>query len=181
VAWSPKTKDFYECANIHVIKYETASRLDAIIRSFNLTTNSFAAIYIFKRLKFLNIRAVSQLTTLLFLSIWHGIDTGYLVCFTLEFLLMKTEVDVIARFEKLGTKYPIVRSILNFLPVRVLLLILGRLWVIFFLGYSFICMMFIKYSAWSVALSELYYVGHVITISWLFIDLILHLTAQKKK
>ncbi len=52
--------------------------------------------YVFKRLKFLGNKDVSQGTTLLFLALWHGLHSGYFMCFLLEFLIVTFERSVSA-------------------------------------------------------------------------------------
>ncbi len=93
-SYNEKTDSVYECSNVHVLKFETTPTFGGIIRSFNLTTNEFAAKYIFKRLKFLGSRTASHFITLLFLALWHGWATGYYITFGMEFLIMKMEWEV---------------------------------------------------------------------------------------
>jgi len=93
-SYDRKTNSFYACSNVHVLRFETTSTFGGLIRSFNLTTNAFAAKYIFKRLKFMGSRTVSHFITLLFLALWHGWSTGYYVTFAMEFLIMKMEWEV---------------------------------------------------------------------------------------
>ena len=50
--------------------------------------------YIYKRLKFLGNRYISQAAALTFLAVWHGLHSGYYMCFLLEFVVMKLEKDV---------------------------------------------------------------------------------------
>lgn len=47
--------------------------------------------YVYKRLRFLNNRNISQLCSLVFLAVWHGLSTGYFMCFFLEFLIINGE------------------------------------------------------------------------------------------
>lgn len=49
---------------------------------------------VYKRLKFLGNREISQLAALLFLAVWHGLHTGYYMCFFMEFLVMNAEKKV---------------------------------------------------------------------------------------
>merc|ERR1719239_1779226 len=49
--------------------------------------------YVFKRLKFLNNRMVSQTATLAFLAVWHGWHAGYYVTFFNEFIVISFEKD----------------------------------------------------------------------------------------
>lgn len=99
VAYNEKTSEYDNCANVIVWEYETTPTFGGIIRSFNIRTNAFAAKYIFKRLKFLGSKAASQLLTLLFLATWHGLETGYFICFGMEFLIMKMETDLAAKIK----------------------------------------------------------------------------------
>ena len=50
--------------------------------------------YIFKRLRFLGNKMVSQCTTLFYLALWHGLDSGYYACFFLEFVYTMCERQV---------------------------------------------------------------------------------------
>ncbi len=50
--------------------------------------------YVFKRLKFLGNKDISQVVTLLFLALWHGMYSGYFMNFMLEFFIMKFEREV---------------------------------------------------------------------------------------
>ena len=52
--------------------------------------------YIFKRLKFLGNKHISQAATLFFLAIWHGFQSGYFMNFFLEFFIVNFEREVSA-------------------------------------------------------------------------------------
>ncbi|EPY89787.1 lysophospholipid acyltransferase 5 isoform 1 [Camelus ferus] len=79
------------CANMKVWLFETNPRFTGTIASFNINTNAWVARYIFKRLKFLGSKELSQGLSLLFLALWHGLHSGYLVCFQMEFLIVIVE------------------------------------------------------------------------------------------
>jgi lysophospholipid acyltransferase 5 len=49
---------------------------------------------VFKRLKFLGNKILSQVATLLFLAIWHGLHSGYIICFSMEFIIVNVEKQV---------------------------------------------------------------------------------------
>lgn len=61
--------------------------------------------YIFKRLKFLGNKDISQATTLFFLAIWHGLFSGYFMNFFLEFPIIKFEREVRIRHFKSHFKF----------------------------------------------------------------------------
>ncbi|KAG0010906.1 Lysophosphatidylcholine acyltransferase 3 [Entomortierella chlamydospora] len=86
--------------NVNPINYEFATSLTQIIASFNMNTNYWAKLYVFKRLIFLGNKNLSALGVLLFLAVWHGTHIGYFICFGLEFMDMETERRMSARFGK---------------------------------------------------------------------------------
>ncbi|CAG7819298.1 unnamed protein product, partial [Allacma fusca] len=88
------------CENIHVPTFEKAYKFGHIIASFNKCTNAWVAHNVYKRLKFLNNRHISQFAALLFLAVWHGLHTGYYMCFFLEFIVMNVEKDFPSPFPK---------------------------------------------------------------------------------
>ncbi|KAK3815441.1 MAG: MBOAT, membrane-bound O-acyltransferase family-domain-containing protein [Benniella sp.] len=77
--------------NVNPLNYEFATSLGQIIASFNMNTNYWAKLYVFKRLRFLGNKNLSALGVLLFLAVWHGTHPGYFICFGLEFMDMETE------------------------------------------------------------------------------------------
>jgi len=72
--------------NIDIWNYESATSLAQIIGSFNVNTNYWAKLYLFKRLRFLGSKNASSVGTLVFLAIWHGFHPGYAFAFSLEFV-----------------------------------------------------------------------------------------------
>jgi len=78
-------------SNIRPFDYIFATNHQQIINSFNINTNDWVKRYIFKRLKGFDNRHVSSVSTLLFLSIWHGFFVGYFLCFGFEFVYMEAE------------------------------------------------------------------------------------------
>nr|XP_015193348.1 PREDICTED: lysophospholipid acyltransferase 5 [Lepisosteus oculatus] len=82
------------CANMKVWQYETTPLFTGTIAAFNTNTNAWVARHVFKRLKFLGNKMASQAATLFFLAIWHGLHSGYLVCFSLELIIVVAERQV---------------------------------------------------------------------------------------
>lgn len=80
--------------NIKLYIFENTTEFNHYILAFNVNTNQWVAHYIYKRLKFLGNRHISQLAALSFLAIWHGLHSGYYVCFFLEFIVIYMERDV---------------------------------------------------------------------------------------
>jgi lysophospholipid acyltransferase 5 len=71
--------------------FEFATSTEQVIASFNMNTNLWVKVYIFKRLKFLNNKSLSQVVSLAFLAIWHGFHVNYFVTFITEFLVVEAE------------------------------------------------------------------------------------------
>ena len=159
-------ESYYSCANIYVVKFETTPTFGGIIKSFNLKTNAFAAKHVYKRLKFFGNRHVSQGLTLLFLAIWHGIDTGYFMTFGMEFLIMLMETQITGMIKDLSNKSDTVKQILDNKIVQIVVYILLKTYLIYLLGYSFVTMMLVKYRFWFPVLRAVYFYGHVITIGF---------------
>ncbi|XP_033958783.1 lysophospholipid acyltransferase 5 [Pseudochaenichthys georgianus] len=82
------------CANMKVWVFETTPLFGGTISSFNINTNAWVARHVFKRLKFLGNKTLSHVTTLLFLTVWHGLHSGYLLCFSMEFFIITVERQV---------------------------------------------------------------------------------------
>lgn len=80
--------------NVKISVLENTTQFNHYIQSFNVNTNHWVGHYVYKRLKFMNNRLISQAAALLFLAVWHGFHTGYYVCFLHEFLVMYMEKDV---------------------------------------------------------------------------------------
>lgn len=49
---------------------------------------------VFKRCRFLGNKTLSHMLTLLFLTVWHGLHSGYIICFSMEFLIIMVEKQV---------------------------------------------------------------------------------------
>eukprot|EP00835_Amoeboradix_gromovi_P000009 NODE_1_length_95616_cov_0.657642.p9 type:complete len:490 gc:universal NODE_1_length_95616_cov_0.657642:22961-21492(-) len=77
--------------NIGPYNLEIATSLRHCIDNFNVNTNQWCKLYIFKRLKFLNNKNLSAIGTLLFLAMWHGFHMGYYITFLFEFLVVAVE------------------------------------------------------------------------------------------
>ncbi|PRD21131.1 UNVERIFIED_CONTAM: Lpcat3 [Trichonephila clavipes] len=81
------------CTNVKLWDFTTTTTFQGGIRSFNCNTNLWLGQYVYKRMKFLGNRYVSQAAALLFLATWHGLHSGYYVCFLNEFIVMYFEKD----------------------------------------------------------------------------------------
>jgi len=51
---------------------------------------------VFKRLRFLGSKELSQVITLFFLALWHGLYSGYFMNFAFEFFIVLFEKKVLS-------------------------------------------------------------------------------------
>uniref|UniRef100_A0A667YCA2 Lysophospholipid acyltransferase 5 n=1 Tax=Myripristis murdjan TaxID=586833 RepID=A0A667YCA2_9TELE len=146
------------CANMKVWLFETTPLFTGTISSFNINTNSWAArsVHVFKRLKFLGNKIVSQVATLLFLTIWHGLHSGYIMCFSMEFIIVYVErqAQALVRDSPLLTRlanswlYPLIYIVQQFIH-----------WL--FMGYPLVPFCLFTYDKWLKVYSSVYFCGHI--------------------
>ncbi|RTG89766.1 lysophospholipid acyltransferase 5 [Schistosoma bovis] len=84
------------CANISLKRYIFATNTDDLVAGFNINTNRWLLDYVYKRLRFLGNKNLSQIISLLFLALWHGTYSGYYVNFGIELLVVTVEKDFLS-------------------------------------------------------------------------------------
>uniref|UniRef100_A0A3P8R6V7 Lysophospholipid acyltransferase 5 n=1 Tax=Astatotilapia calliptera TaxID=8154 RepID=A0A3P8R6V7_ASTCA len=144
------------CANMKVWLFETTPLFGGTISSFNINTNAWAARHVFKRLKFLGNKTLSHVATLFFLSIWHGLHSGYILCFSMEFFIITVErqAQALVRDSPVLTKlansalYPLIYVVQQFIH-----------WL--FMGYPLVAFSIFSYDKWLKVYSSVYFCGHL--------------------
>ncbi|XP_061934978.1 lysophospholipid acyltransferase 5 [Apis cerana] len=155
------------CTNINVLKFETATKFKHYIISFNISTNNWCAEYIYKRLKVFGSITCSQILTLLFLAVWHGVHSGYYFCFFLEFIIMYAERDLTKILEK---QEKLQKLLENRLELRILVWIFLRLHTLALMGYCLVCFTFLSYSVYHQVYSSLYHYGLLVYLIYALIS-----------
>ncbi|CAL4063406.1 unnamed protein product, partial [Meganyctiphanes norvegica] len=150
------------CANVKVRTYEGATTFGHMIASFNTNTNAWVAQYIYKRLRFLNNRYLSQIGALVFLAVWHGLHSGYYACFFMEFVVMKFEKDLAS----MVNRYPRLVMLLNAGPLKYVKLFVLKLYVVVFMGYCLGPFVLLKLHKWWSFWQSLYFSGHIFFVCW---------------
>lgn len=150
------------CRNVHCLLLETCTEFGHIIQSFNVNTNAFVAQYIYKRLRFLNNKYLSQIGALVFLAVWHGLHSGYYACFFMEFVVMKFEKDLAA----MVNRYPRLVMLLNAGPLKYVKLFVLKLYVVIFMGYCLGPFVLLKLHNWWRFWKSLYFSGHLFFVCW---------------
>jgi len=150
------------CENINVSVFERAYKFSHLISSFNKCTNHWVAINVYKRLKFVGSRHVSQGAALLFLAVWHGLHSGYYMCFFMEFLVMNMEKEL----DKIVSKNAKIQAWHSH-PIGFWLdVIILKLLVTVFFGYCTLPFGLLKFNKWWLVYKDLYFIGSIIFGLW---------------
>lgn len=152
------------CNNIKLLRFESATRFQHYIDSFNCNTNHFAAEYVYKRLRFLGNRNLSQLITLAFLALWHGTQSGYYMTFLNEFLIMVMEKDL----ESMLLKTEFYHKMWNNTIIKYLLYVILKTYTIVFMGWSLVPFDVKSFSKWWTVYTSLYFSGLILFVPWSF-------------
>ncbi|KAG5449245.1 Lysophospholipid acyltransferase 5 [Clonorchis sinensis] len=161
-SYDPKKLDVREadhtaCANISLGNLLLATNSDHLVAGFNINTNKWMLEYVYKRLRFLGNKQLSQLCTLTFLALWHGTYTGYFVNFALEFIIIAVERDflLIVKRSKFGD------FLYKTTPGFVLTSITGKLHVLFMLATPLTAFYLLQYHLWFPVLKSTYFIGFI--------------------
>ncbi|KAI9030097.1 MBOAT, membrane-bound O-acyltransferase family-domain-containing protein [Phycomyces nitens] len=143
-------------ANALPAVYETTTTIDNVIASFNINTNLWSKYYVFKRLRFLGNKNISQFATLGFLAIWHGFHIMYFITFALEFLYIQCELVLRKRL------MPSIKPLTSRNDIyKVIWKIVGWLTCTSTTGYAVVGFDLLKVGkAWT-AYKNVYFIGHL--------------------
>jgi len=154
--------DWKGCANVKVGRLEGSTKFGHVIESFNINTNNWVAVYVYKRLKFMGSRTISQVVTLLFLAVWHGFHSGYYLTFFNEFLTIKAEREFLA----IWSRSPKVEKWVQDPQMALIFKVLGWCWVSFMLPHCFIAFSLLTYNKFIPAYFSTYFFIYVVFLSW---------------
>jgi len=157
ISYNARHATWDACNNIHVHLFELAIKFSDIIKSFNMNTNKWVMQYVYKRLKFLNNRNVSALAALTFLAVWHGLHSGYYMCFFLEFLVNNFEKTM----EGLISRYPKLQAQLDNPLVAVVRKVLMKAYLMVFFGYCLAPFVLLSSYKWWRFFKSTYFMGHI--------------------
>jgi len=150
------------CENIHVSLFERAYKFGHIIASFNKCTNLWVGHYVYKRLKFLGNRYISQFAALLFLAVWHGLHSGYYICFFMEFIVMNTEKGL----ESMLVKNDAIQRWHNTKIGFWIDVVVLKTLVTCYFGYCTLSFGLLKFESWWQVYKDLYFNGCIIFGLW---------------
>ncbi|XP_013391427.1 lysophospholipid acyltransferase 5 [Lingula anatina] len=164
------------CINVKLVKFETATTFQEKIDSFNLNTNLWMLKYVYKRLRFLGHKEISQAVTLFTLAVWHGIHSGYYMNFALEFPIVNMEKDI----QREVDRNPTLKRLCNHPLVYPVHWVFRKMFVEVFLGYPLIGFVLLTYERWYKIYSEVYWCGHILFFSWPLVYMLLKATVLKR-
>ncbi|XP_018561683.1 lysophospholipid acyltransferase 5 isoform X1 [Anoplophora glabripennis] len=148
--------------NIKISIFENTTEFNHYIQSFNVNTNHWVAHYVYKRLKFLGNRQISQLAALLFLSVWHGLHSGYYVCFFFEFLVIHMERDIKSIVKSNAKLSQFFSSPKVQLPLQILL----RVYTFVFMGWCLLPFSLLQFDRYWKAFRNVNCVGIILFGLW---------------
>ncbi|KAL5968672.1 Lysophospholipid acyltransferase 5 [Taenia solium] len=146
-----------QCANISVVRFESATNTDLLVSSFNINTNKWMLEYLYKRLRCLGNKSISQALTLTFLAIWHGFYSGYYVNFFLEFVTIYAEKQFLAIVH-----HSIYANFLyETLAGKIITTITGKLHILFTLSSPLVAFSMLRASLWIPVFNSVYWIGFI--------------------
>lgn len=154
--------DWTGCANVRLRTLESATWFHHYVAAFNINTNQWCMNYVFKRLKFLNNRMISQTATLAFLAVWHGWHSGYYVTFFNEFIVISFEKD----FSKVWNESTKVAHWKEHPAYHTVATIIGWCYVAFFLPHCFLPFPLLGWTRYWTAYQGLYFIVYLFFLGY---------------
>ncbi|KAF6207636.1 hypothetical protein GE061_016083 [Apolygus lucorum] len=152
------------CANVDLWLFETAQNFHSdYIRSFNINTNNWMMQYIYKRLRFMGNKYYSQLGVLLYLALWHGIHSGYYMCFFMEFISVFMEKD----FENVVKRNEVFAERLQDPVASNLKWLVLKIYTLIFMGPCILPLAVLKFDKWWMVYSRTWFFSQIIWGGWI--------------
>ncbi|KAI8984455.1 MBOAT, membrane-bound O-acyltransferase family-domain-containing protein [Mycotypha africana] len=169
--------DFRGLANCNPFELETMTTFDRFISDFNINTNLWVKQYVFKRLRFLGNKMLSQLGALFFLAVWHGFHFNYFDTFFLEFLYTADE-----RILRAVLYNPVVKPLMerNYLVYRIWK-VLAWITATSSLFYAAVGFDLLSLQKMVVARKNVYWYGHMFVLAIFALGFILNKTKHTRR
>ncbi|CEF59888.1 Lysophospholipid acyltransferase 5 [Strongyloides ratti] len=148
------------CRNISLRGFFLGSDYQSCVESFNINTNTWAKNHVFKRLRFLGNKYLSQGTTLLYLAIWHGYHSGYFILFGYEMICMISQ----AQLYEIIPRIPGLRQLLDKPYIKPLTWLFGKILITTTMGFAFLTFGLIKKEFWIRPILSQYAWGYILYI-----------------
>lgn len=155
--------DWKGCANVKLRRLESATKFGHYVEAFNINTNQWVMKYVYKRLRFLNNKDISQGATLVFLAVWHGWHSGYYVTFFNEFIVIKFEKE----WAGLWARSPKVARWKEHPAYDTVTFILRWMYVFFFLPQCFLAFPLLHVNRYWPVIMGTFFLEYIFFIGWL--------------
>jgi len=155
--------DWTGCANVKLRRLESATKFGHYIEAFNINTNSWVMNYVYKRLRFLNNKYISQVSALVFLAVWHGWHSGYYLTFFNEFIVVNFERE----FSSIWSSSVKVARWKEHPTYHTITTILGWLYVHLFLPHCFLPFPLLAATRYLPAYTSTYFIQYLFFLGWL--------------
>ncbi|XP_030843010.1 lysophospholipid acyltransferase 5 [Strongylocentrotus purpuratus] len=151
-------------ANMNVYGLETAGTFRGLVSNYNTNTSKWAGRCVYKRLKFLGNRQLSQFVTLMFLALWHGVYIGYFHCFLFQLFTLTFDEQWLKVWRKLGFGSLMSNPVIAFLMTAIC-----NVFVMTSFSYALISFQLSKWGLFTQVYASMYYIGHVWFIGWMLL------------
>ncbi|GFO08427.1 hypothetical protein PoB_003493200 [Plakobranchus ocellatus] len=148
------------CTNIKVWQLETGETFSDFIQSFNVNTNQWMLRYVHRRLRFLGNKMLSQAITLFYLALWHGLQSGYYMCFFLELLETKAELEFKSLLKGLIAS-GLLPDVESWGWASLLGRVVRKLTLLFLWSYALVAFALLDFDKWFPIYSSVFFIGHV--------------------
>lgn len=102
---------------------------------------------------------------MLFLALWHGLHSGYLVCFQMEFLIVIVERQAAS----LIRDSPTLSNLASITALQPVYYLVQQTIHWLFMGYSMTAFCLFTWDKWFKVYKSIHFLGHVFFLSLLFI------------
>jgi len=131
--------------NVKPWKYENCEKFMDLVENVNISTNNWCKNYVYKRCMRLGFKSLSHVFTMLFLAIWHGLCSGYFLCFFFELFPITFEKQMISLFQ---TNPTIKRISEQHTWLKDLMSVLGRCYFLFFFPHCLVPFVLINHESY---------------------------------
>lgn len=165
-----KTYHNYNQTNANIVAIFKGVKMNDYIAHYNINTNKWCFVYLFKRLAFLGNKDLSQLITLMFLATWHGTWMGYYSAFFYEFCVINTEKSLASA----GYLQDHWIAPADYKGNKMVYFVRGTLQKVFWFGlHSGYCMIdfsLLDFKVYWPVYKSIYFYGHIVlALSWIVI------------
>ena len=131
--------------NVKPWKYENCGKFMDLVENVNITTNLWCKNYVYKRCMKAGFKTLSHVFTMLFLAVWHGLCSGYFLCFFFELFPISFEKQIIRACDN---NPKIKRTVEQHVWMKDVFSMLGKLYFLFFFPHCLVPFVLIRFESY---------------------------------